>query len=308
MNQDEVNQRVRSGEGVVTATSKLRAKIIARSQQMIDGTEYVTLSDLLREIQEISSVLLRQGTRSRKYAVALASAIANSILLALLLIPDKQARVADDKTPKNSAEASAELERTIDEARSAAHILFGSQDSAPSLEDWERERAKSKNAPLWEQLLTAPRTDNAEVYCGTGAQLLEIPPVPRTLSAAKKPKVSLKVKTVDEDSSIAIVNLLGAENPDDPSMKGLFDRRIQLTFDQDATPGIAKFLELAQVTDTDVTIRATVTRGLGTPNARLDSLGVSEVIEENAMRQKISYRLVAMRAVSGDLFDAASVQ
>jgi hypothetical protein len=302
MKQEEINQELRNGETVLTGSAKLRDKVLERIQRTIDGNQYLTISDLVREINEISALLMRHGARGRQYAVAVSVAVAKTVLLALLLIPERQKKTPGLKAPENSAEATAELERTIDAARSAAHVLFGTENATPTIEKWERERAKAVNCQLWEQLLTAPRVEGVAVFGGAGGQLLQIPAIPKALPAADTQKVVLQVKTVDEDSGVALVNVLSAANPDGPALRGLFDRRLPLSFDEDATPGIAKLLELAQVTDVHLQVLVTVARGLGASNTKLDALKVSEVLDEPAVRLMISRQLLAMKAVNGDLF------
>jgi len=73
-------------------------------------------------------MLIKHGARGRQYAVAVSVDVAKTVL------------------PGNSAEAAAELERTIDEACRSAHVLFGTEDPRQPIEKWDLERGKARQA------------------------------------------------------------------------------------------------------------------------------------------------------------------
>jgi hypothetical protein len=303
MKQEEANQAARNGDLIIVATAKVRGKILERAKRLIEGTSYVMLGDFLREINEIKGMLSCLAGRGRRYTVALSADLAQAVMLALLLVPDRQMKVpGGGRSPGNSAEAAEELERAIDEARRVSNVLWGSNASIPTIESWQRELSKTANRQLVEQLMVARRTDDAHAHDGVGRPLAHIPPAPKELRSAGAHAVELQVRNVDEDPSIACVKVMSADNPDAPAMKGMLDRRLRLAFDETRIAGIAKLLALAQVTDVHVQARVRVTRGLGTSNAKRDELELSEVIDEIDTRKKISLRLLEMKAVNRDLF------
>lgn len=308
MKQEEVNQGVRRGELVVVATAKLREKIIERVQRLIDDAPYVALSDVLREMDEIKRMLTRMGNRSRRYSVALAADMAKSVMLALLLIPERQEKIPRAGDESGPAQAAAELAKAGDDARRIADKLWGGIDPTPTIEAWHRELAKAADPTLTEQLLVATRTEDAKAHDPKGRPYTEIPAAPKSLPSAKVQEVELLVRTVDEDPGVALVRVESAADPDGPAMEGLFERRLRLVFDEESHPGVAKFLELAQVTDVHVRTRVHVTRGLGAFGAKHDELRLAEVIDEAESRRRMSRRLLEMNAVTGDLFAEQSLE
>ena len=308
MKQEEVNQKLRTGDLVLVATANLREKILERGQRLIDGVRYVALSDLLREVNEIRSMLLRMRSKSRRYAVAVPADVAESVMLAMLLIPGGQAELADGDDGIGSAgntQKPDELVRAGDDARRIASKLWGVDDAAPTIELWDRELSKlGPRRELSEQLLVAARTADGKAHGASGQPLADLPLAPKSLPSANHEDVELHVKSVDEDPGLAIVVVMGAAHPHGPAMAGLFERRVRLTFDEELHPGVAKFLELAQVTDFHVLARVRVHRGLGARNAKHDELQLAEVIDERGSRDRISRRLLEMNAVTVDLFEA----
>jgi hypothetical protein len=253
--QEEINQEVRNGDLVVVATAKLREKVLERIRRLIDGVHYVALSDLLREINEIRIMLSRLRGGRRRYAVAVAAEIAQSIMLALLLIPERQKAIdvgggSEHTGSAESAKVVEDLAKAEDGARRVADKLWGSKEATPTIEAWDRELSKlGERRELSEHLLVAPRTEDGKVHDSNGRPLVEIPPAPKSLPSTNNEEVELQVRSVDADPGLAIVKVLRAANPDGPAMKGLFDRRLRLVFEEEVWPGIAKFLELAQYTD-----------------------------------------------------------
>lgn len=310
MKQEEVNQELRKGHLLLVATAKMRQKILERVQRLVDGVQYVALSEVLREVNEIKNMLSRMRKRGQSYSVALAAEIAQSLILALVLIPDRQADLTEEgdgvTDSAGSSAPAAELAQAGDDARRVAHNLWGHPDAAPNIEAWDKELAKlGDGRQLAEQLLNAPRTEDGKSHDPNGRPFIDIPPVPKALPSAGPQEVELQVRTVDEEPGVALVRLVSAADPDGPAMKGLFERRLRLVFEEEAIPGVAKFLELAQVTDIHVRARVKVSRGLGASNAKHDELRLAEVIDEAGSRRQMSRRLIEMHVVTGDLFDTA---
>jgi hypothetical protein len=314
--QEEVNQAARKGALVVSATGKLREKILERVRRLIDGVHYVALSDLLREINEIKAMLSRLRVPGSKYTVAIDAQIAQSLMLALLVVPARQAELRDGdgdsngdgngKTSRNgSAQEQAELAKAADDARRVAEQLWGKPDTVPTIEGWHRELSKlGAGAKLAGQLLVAPRTEGAEAHDSTGRLLVEVPAAPKALPSMEPQLVELHVRAVDTETGVAVVRVLSAADPDGAAISGLFDRRVRLVFDSEELTGSAKLLELAQVTDVPVQARVGVTRGLGTSGTRHDELLLKEVVDEMETRRRMSRRLLEMNAVTDDLFGA----
>jgi hypothetical protein len=306
MKQEEINQEVRKGGLVVVATAKLREKILERTRRLIDGVQYVTLADLLREVNEIKSMLSRLRQRGQKYAVAVDAQTAQSVMLALLLVPERQADLesgGNKAGQTGTAKTAAELAKAADDARRIAGQLWGKPDSVPTIEGWDRELSKlGKEGKLAGQLLVAPRTEGGKVHDALGRPLIELPAAPKALPSEGPKEVQLSVGPVDPETGFAVVRVMSAADPDGPAMRGLFERRVPLAFDDERLRGIAKLLELAQVTDTLLRVRVGVTRGLTEANAKLDSLQLAEVIDEAETRRRMSRRLLEMEAVTEDLF------
>ncbi len=306
MKQEEINQEVRKGGLVVVATAKLREKIVERTRRLIDGVQYVTLADLLREVNEIKSMLSRLRQRGQKYAVAVDAQTAQSVMLALLLVPERQADLesAGNKAGQaGTVKTAAELAKAADDARRIAGQVWGKPDSVPTIESWDRELSKlGKEGKLAGQLLVAPRTEGGKVHDALGRPLIELPAAPKALPSEGPKEVQLSVGPVDPETGFAVVRVMSAADPDGPAMRGLFERRVPLAFDDERLRGIAKLLELAQVTDTLLRVRVGVTRGLTEANAKLDSLQLAEVIDEAETRRRMSRRLLEMEAVTEDLF------
>lgn len=308
MKQEKVHQGLREGELVLMATAKLREQVIERARRLVDGAEYVPISDFLREIEVIKGMLCRLRSRGRQYAVGLPAEVAQSVMLALLLIPDAQAELASaGKSSLADAFSSSppveELAKASDGARRVAEKLWGSRESAPTIEAWQHELTKLGSlGSLAEQLLTTARTQDGKPIDASGRPLANVPPAPKALPSAFAQEVEVDVRTVDEDPGVAMVKVRGAAEPDGAAMKGMFERRLRLRFDEESHPGIAKFLALAQATDVRVRARVNVQRGLGSSNAKHDELRLSEVIDETGSRRQMSLRLLELHVVTGDLF------
>lgn len=308
MKQEEVNQAVASGGLVLIATGKLREKILERTRRLVDGVMYVTLSDLLREINEIRQMLSRMRNRGKHYAVAVEAQIAQSIMLALLLVPELPQRQSKlpmgDKTgDAGTANGIINLARAADDARRVAERLWGAPEAVPTIEKWDRELSKlDDGGKLAEQLLLARRTEGAQAYGPNGQPFVELPVAPKALPSEEIHEVVLHIRTVDAETGIALVRVMRADHPDGPAMKGLFERRVPLAFDSEKRPGVAKLLELAQATDIHLLARVNVTRGLSPANAKLDKLDLAEVVREAETRQRVARRLLEMNAVTEDLF------
>lgn len=306
MKQEEINQEVRKGSLVVVATAKLREKIIERTRRLIDGIPYVTLTDLLREVTEIKSMLSRLRQRGQKYAVAVDAQTAQSVMLALLLVPERQADLekgSNKAGQAGTAKTAAELAKAGDDARRIAEQLWGKPGSVPTIEAWDRELAKlGPEGDLAGQLLVAPRTEGGEIHDALGRPLIELPAAPKALPSQAPQEVELSVGPVDPETGVAVVRVMSAANPNGPAMRGLFKRRVPLVFDDEKLPGVAKLLELAQVTDTLLRARVGIKRGLTAAYAKLDALHLAEVIGEAETRKRMSRRLLEMEAVTRDLF------
>lgn len=306
MKQEEINEEVRKGGLIVVATAKLRERILERTRRLIDGVQYVTLADLLREVDEIKSMLSRLRQRGQKYAVAVDAQTAQSVMLALLLVPARQADLekgCNKAGQAATAKSAAELAKAGDDARRIAEQLWRKADSVPTIEGWDRELSKlGPEGKLAGQLLVAPRTEGGEVHDALGRPLIELPTAPKALPSQVHQEVELSVGPVDPETGIAVVRVMSAADPDGPAMRGLFERRVPLSFDDEKLPGVAKLLELAQATDTFVRARVGVTRGLSAKHAKLDALRLAEVIDEAETRKRMSRRLLEMKAVTGDLF------
>ena len=301
MKQEETNEKSRQGTKIRVASAKLRAVIIARAQRVIDNADYLPLADLQREIREIGELLASHSVPGRRYTVACPANAARELILSLLQIPDVQASITTDDTPKNDAEASIEVAKATDDARRTAHTVWGGDGSSATVENFHRELSKADNPLLVEQLLTGPRAEASEVQGATGERLAAIPQAPKFLPSGSTHQVGIDIKLVDRDQSLASVKVGDAENPEAAALSGLLGRRVSLKFDVEQLAGIDSMLMLAQATDVRVRVRVHVRRGLGKANMKLDELRVAEILQEAQTRAEISRRLVEMQAMQLDM-------
>jgi hypothetical protein len=305
MKQEEVNQAVNKGGLVLAATGTLREQVLERVRRLIDGVHYVTLSDLLREVNEIKLMLSRMRTRGQMYTVAIDAEIAKSVMLALLLVPESQAKLPAQENAGHagSGTEAAQLAKAADDARQIAERLWAKPNAVPTFEGWNKELSKlGDSGALAEQLLVAPRTEGAQAHDSNGRPFVEVPTAPKALPSEHIHEVELHIRMVDPETHIATVRLIGNANQGNPALLGLNERRIPLWFDDEKLPGVSKLLELAQTTDVHVHVRVNVTRGLSRANAKLDKLELAEVIRETELRQRMARRLLEMNAVTEDLF------
>lgn len=231
---------------------------------------------------------------------AIPAEVAKKVWLELLLIPRQQ--MAHSSTePATSAAAAVEMTEAADDAIRIHQALWQTDDASPTFEDLQRELSKAQSPELTAQLLFSAHSVDDAVNTSTGNSLPSIPATPRYIACSSRPKLTLSIKSVDEDPGLAMVVVIGAENPDDVAMKGLFERRATLAFDETAFPGLGKLLVLAQAADANVPMRVSVRRGLGPASTKHDQLGVVELVDEVRTREIIAAQLVSMKAVTEEL-------
>lgn len=300
MRQEQVNQDARDGKLIQVASMAVREAVVERVSRLVDGKSFLMLDDFFRELEALRALLRQAQAPGRGYAYAVPADIAKPVLLELLLVPARQADLADD-CPATSTAASKELAKAAQDAERIAHKLWQGKDSVPTLELLDKELAKCKHRELTERLLFSAQGTDATPTTAAGNLLPRLPAIPRHIACEARPKVSLIVKSVDEDQRVAWVVIEAADNPDAIALSGLFTRRVQMAFDDQVFPGLGKLLLLAQTTEVAIQAYVVVRRGLGANPAKQDLLSVSELLDEPATRETIAAGLVKMQAVKPQL-------
>jgi hypothetical protein len=296
MDKERMNQEIRNSEQLVVAMTKLDPEIYSATERVFDGMKAVSGSDFLKAFQTAADLLMSKVGDLTRYAVAMETSIAQTVVLSLLLVPKPQTVIPLFDSQSITSEETKKLIQSHVDAKRVHEVTQGRENIVPTFEAFRTELSTCADQETVKRLLFHSNSNETPVEISTGQILPVIKKPPKELSSASIHRIRATVHSCDIEEQVAKVTIVWAEDPSAAALNDLFERRLKLTFDTIVAPQVGKLLQLASASDVNLEMNVTVTRALEKFDQKLDRLRVGELIRVRETEQAIRRRLAEIQA------------
>ncbi len=274
----------------MVATAKLDPAEIERLTKSVDDMKYLPIDDVVTLLQQGGSCLEHLGvSRHDAAVVGITPDAVRQLLLALLRVPAQIEELTADPLPEPIAkdEARKYAIARVEAAGIAQKLGKAAEKREATYEIYRELVAASTDPVLTRQILLSAETPSMPLQLERGETLPEVKPLPRALPSSKVHDVLLRVRNVDEESSVALVRLVGPINPSAIALEGLMESVLPMTFNT-TNRSVVRRLLAAQLIDQPVKFRVQITRALRHSDGRLTRLSYKGLTMTSAQRTVVS--------------------